>query len=78
MAVTKLDCKGKKCPLPIMEIAKTAKTLAPGDILEIESTDLAFAEDVKAWCRMTGNILVDLIQGEGLSKAIIKIKGEAN
>lgn len=44
-----INCLGMKCPRPIIEIAKAARKLPPGSILQIRADDLAFESDVKAW-----------------------------
>ena len=48
-----MNCLGKKCPRPIIEIAKAARRLPPGSILRVEADDLAFESDVRAWAEHT-------------------------
>ncbi len=45
----KINCVGMKCPRPIIEIAKAARKLSSGSILEVTADDLAFESDVNAW-----------------------------
>jgi tRNA 2-thiouridine synthesizing protein A len=47
-----LDCRGKSCPLPVIELARTADGLAPGDTVVVLADDPAAAVDIPAWCRM--------------------------
>lgn len=47
-----LDCRGLRCPLPIIELAKAFPGLAVGDVIAVVSTDAAARVDVPAWCRM--------------------------
>lgn len=47
-----LDCRGLRCPLPVIELAKAAAALSPGDEVAVASTDAAARVDVPAWCRM--------------------------
>lgn len=49
-----LDCRGRRCPLPIIELARTLPTLAIGTVLRVLADDPAAAVDVPAWCRMRG------------------------
>ncbi len=49
-----LDCRGKRCPLPIIELAKRLEDIAVGDVLAVVSDDVAARADVPAWCRMRG------------------------
>lgn len=58
MAEHSLDAKGLNCPLPIIKAKKMLKSIAEGDILNIESTDPGSVADFAAFCRQTGNELV--------------------
>ena len=49
-----------KCPRPIIELAKSARKLAPGSLIRIQADDLAFESDLRAWCETTGAELVKL------------------
>ena len=55
--VVVLDCLGKPCPIPVIELARAVRSCAPGDLVELLSDDSAAASDVAAWCRMTGHSL---------------------
>ena len=57
-----LDARGKSCPMPIVMTAKAMKTLELGDRLFVLANDRAFPEDMKAWCKKTGNDLLSLEQ----------------
>jgi TusA-related sulfurtransferase len=41
------------------EVASIMQELAPGQTLEIHATDAAVSIDLGAWCRMTGNELIE-------------------
>ncbi len=56
---TRIDCSGQQCPGPIMTVFETMKGMKDGEILEISVTDTGFAKDIGAWCRRTGNTLVE-------------------
>lgn len=49
-----IDCKGLKCPMPIVRLSVVARELRPGDEVTIEADDLAFRADLNAWARRTG------------------------
>ncbi len=49
-----LDCRGQRCPLPIIELARTLPTLSIGTVLRVLADDPAAAVDIPAWCRMRG------------------------
>ena len=49
-----LDCRGQRCPLPVIALAKTVRTVEIGQIVRVRADDPAAAGDIPAWCRMTG------------------------
>jgi tRNA 2-thiouridine synthesizing protein A len=61
-----LDAKGLNCPLPILKAKKALKGLESGQLLEIISTDPGSVADFEAFCRTTGNELMDSNKGEGI------------
>lgn len=44
---------------PMDKIASIIREMIPGQTLEIHATDAAVSIDLGAWCRMTGNELVE-------------------
>lgn len=52
------DARGLKCPVPIIKLSATLKTLAIGDELRVVANDRGFPSDVRAWCEKTGHLLV--------------------
>ncbi len=54
-----------------MRVAAELKELNDGDVIEVHSTDPAFAADIGAWCNSTGNRLLGLVSENGLYKATI-------
>ena len=47
-----IDCRGRRCPLPVVELAKHIGDVAVGDTLGVAADDPAARHDVPAWCRM--------------------------
>jgi len=54
-----LDAKGLNCPLPILRAKKKLNTMEPNETLEILATDPGAVKDFEAFCRATGNTLVE-------------------
>lgn len=69
-----VDLIGIKCPGPIVKLNSEVKAVAAGEALAALSDDPAFEMDIKAWCRRTGNELVQLNAEAGVIKAIIRRK----
>jgi TusA-related sulfurtransferase len=47
-----LDCRGRACPLPVIELARHLTDVAVGEVLAVVTDDAAARHDVPAWCRM--------------------------
>ena len=54
-----VDARGLSCPMPIVRTAMAMKTLASGLIVEVLATDPGSTKDFAAWCRATGNELLE-------------------
>ncbi|MEV8515558.1 sulfurtransferase TusA family protein [Dactylosporangium sp. NPDC051484] len=46
---------GKRCPLPVIMLAKLAAGQRPGTEIAVLADDPAAAIDIPAWCRMRGH-----------------------
>jgi len=57
--VNLLDARGKRCPLPVIELAKQIGDVAVDDTIVVLADDPAAASDIAAWCRMRGHELVE-------------------
>ncbi len=49
-----LDCRGRPCPVPVIELARALPTVAVGEVVQVLSDDPAARLDIPAWCRMRG------------------------
>ena len=75
MADQVLDAKGLNCPLPILKAKKALKSLSGGQTLEILSTDPGSVADFAAFCRTTGNELVEQSDDGGVWTYLIRKAG---
>jgi len=69
-----LDCRGLKCPMPIVKIAQEAKSLSPGELMRVVASDPAFKADIHAWVKVTGNELVSFDAGATGQVAVVRKK----
>ncbi|MBT8100343.1 MAG: sulfurtransferase TusA family protein [Gammaproteobacteria bacterium] len=72
MADHTLDAKGLNCPLPILKARKALKEVPSGGLLEILATDPGSVADFEAFCRQTGNELVEKSQDDSVYRFLIK------
>lgn len=50
-----LDCRGQRCPLPVIELARRIGDVGAGAVVAVLADDPAAATDIPAWCRMRGH-----------------------
>ena len=70
--VITVDACGLQCPGPIMQLKSAMDKAMPGSRLLVKATDGGFVKDAKAWCNLTGNLLVGMEQNAGIYTAIIE------
>lgn len=70
-----VDACGMSCPGPIVKLSGALNTAKTGDVIEISTSDPAFASDIEGFCRRTGNVFLGLESNKGISTAKIQ-KGE--
>ena len=71
-----IDACGLQCPGPIVKLSQAIKEADKGDLLEIKTTDPAFACDIEGFCRRTGNCFEGMVSDKGVATARIR-KGPA-
>jgi tRNA 2-thiouridine synthesizing protein A len=52
--VIEVDSRGRRCPLPIIDLAKRLPSVEVGEVIRVLADDPAAANDIPAWCRMKG------------------------
>jgi tRNA 2-thiouridine synthesizing protein A len=67
-----LDAKGLNCPLPILKAKKALKDVPANGTLQVLATDPGAVKDFEAFCRTTGNELVEWNEQEGVYTFVIK------
>ena len=72
MADHTLDTKGMSCPLPILKAKKALNNVATGGTLEVFATDPGAVKDFAAFCRQTGNELLESNEDGGVFYFLIK------
>jgi tRNA 2-thiouridine synthesizing protein A len=72
MADHTLDAKGLNCPLPILKARKALKEVPAGGTLEILATDPGSVADFQAFCRQTGNELLESSNDDSVYRFLIK------
>lgn len=47
-----VDAVGRRCPLPVIDLARRIADIPVGAVIEVHADDPAAAADIPAWCRM--------------------------
>lgn len=67
-----LDARGLKCPMPVVRTSKEIKNVSVDGILEVLATDPGSIADIMAWCKSTGNELMDKGRDDGVFRFYIR------
>ena len=69
-----VDARGLSCPMPIVKLAQACKALPSGAVVEVLATDAGSIKDVAAWCRSTGNTLLEQTSDGAVYRFVIRRK----
>lgn len=72
-----IDSSGLNCPLPVLKARKALSDMTAGQRLHLIATDLGANKDIPAFCKMTGNPLIETSEADGKLHFTIE-KGENN
>jgi len=71
-----LDACGLCCPGPLMQVKASIDILDEGKVLKVLASDPGFYEDIQAWCKRTGNELLDISKESSNITAFIRKNAE--
>ena len=63
--MTVIDCRGLKCPLPVLRLEKALAEAEPGFALEVLATDPVARVDIPLYCRQNGHTCT-VTEGDGV------------
>ena len=69
---SELDATGLNCPLPILRAKKAISAMEAGQTLRIIATDPGSVKDFEAFCKQTGNELLESKEAGGKYEFLIK------
>ena len=69
-----IDARGLSCPMPIVKTAQAVKNIPSGAAVELVATDPGSIKDIAAWCRATGNELVEQTLDGAVYRFVIRRK----
>ena len=69
-----VDAKGLNCPLPVLRTKKALNDMRSGQVLRILATDPGSVRDFQAFCRQTGNELLQHSEDNGVFVFVLRRK----
>jgi len=72
MADMKVDVKGETCPVPLVEMRKAIRKVAPGEIVEVIGTHPASKKEIPMAVEALGLELVDIEETDGVWRIRIR------
>lgn len=69
-----LDIKGLNCPLPILRTKKLLAEMESGQVLRVLATDPGSVKDFAAFCKQTGNELLEQQEANSVFEFYLKRK----
>lgn len=68
-----LDCRGLRCPMPVIRLANALGDVSVGGTIGVVATDPATRLDVPAWCRMRGHDYVgEDVADDGTPRFVVR------
>jgi tRNA 2-thiouridine synthesizing protein A len=68
-----LDCRGLKCPLPVIRLASDIAGLGLGQTVAVVADDPAARPDIPAWCRMRSQeYLGEDLAADGVPRYLVR------
>ena len=68
-----LDCRGMRCPLPIIRLSQRIGDVAVGALIGVVAEDPAARPDVAAWCRMRSQEFVgEDVAPDGVPRYVVR------
>jgi len=67
-----LDCRGLKCPLPVLKLEKRVEAATPGFVLVVLATDPMAKIDIPLYCRQHGHDCSVSTEGDVLRFEVVR------
>ena len=69
-----VDARGLNCPLPVLRTKKALNDMTRGQVLRVLATDPGSVRDFEAFCRQTGNALLQHNESDGVFVFVLRRK----
>lgn len=73
LTITKvIDARGAACPGPLLEAKKGMGSVALGEVIELQSSDSATKDDVRAWAGKVGHEFLGVLGASGYERVFVR------
>ncbi len=70
-----LDARNSLCPMPVIKTQNKINELQAGDVLEVSCTDPGALNDIPAWCRINGHLVIKSYEDNDEVVIVIQVAG---
>lgn len=67
-----VDCLGLFCPMPILKVRETIRSMHAGEVLEMLSDDPASDADMRTWATRSGHSLVGVERNGAVFRFLVR------
>ncbi|HAR63994.1 MAG: SirA-like protein [Candidatus Margulisiibacteriota bacterium] len=70
MVKKEMDCRGLKCPQPLLKVTIEATKMSPGDVLVVRADCHTFETDLRGWAQKMNKVIQEF-RNEGTYKTAV-------
>ena len=74
MSQHKLDARNTLCPMPVIKTQNKINELQAGDVVDVTCTDPGALNDIPAWCRINGHLVISTHENDDEVVIVIKVQ----
>jgi tRNA 2-thiouridine synthesizing protein A len=67
-----VDCRGMRCPMPVISVSRAMALLTVDQVLEVVATDPAAEPDLQAWARMKGHEVLSVTRSGDVVRVTVR------
>lgn len=69
-----VDARGTACPGPLLEAKKAIGAVRVGQVVEVQSGDVASRDDIPTWAKKVGHEYLGMVEADGFDRHFLRRK----
>jgi TusA-related sulfurtransferase len=69
-----VDARGTACPGPLLEAKKAIGAVRVGQVVEVQSGDVASRNDIPTWAKKVGHEYLGMVEADGFDRHFLRRK----